>query len=379
MQRRILIYSGRADPRRPPVRWPSPVRCCAASPGRPACWRRAARRPSPTRRTGSPSSSCLRSRCRRAEPVRPAARRRRGPGCACSPTSRCPSCPTSSWSTATRWARWASWRRRSPRCRRWRRRRARGWRSTTSTSSASATSPGSLRALQRTAGRYGALLVFAEADGCEPFVSTALLAGRVPRVGYAGWGAWAPAAAPMDRPHAAGPPGSSSRRPHLGPRLAPRGSGLRGRGVASRPRGRGARPPRARPRPGPRAFAARARRARARGTGGRAREHILRARALERRGRARVLDRATGWGATELMRMAAVAGGDPAAAARARRHGRARRSAAPRRRLTRTDDRPARDQGKAQGALLMRCERAPATVPAAQRRGSTDGPAIRTT
>jgi hypothetical protein len=171
-----------------------------------------------------------------------------------------------------------------------------------------ASQPGGLRALERTAGRYGALLVFAEADGCEPFVATALLAGRVRSVGYAGWGRWAPALAPDWTGHHTAGRQVVVAPEHLGPRQAPSRLGLQGAvsradlvvtapdhpaldlalahgrsllvlvGTAERPAA------------GP--------------------EHVLRARALERRGRARVLERA--WlGTTELMRMAAVAAAIP--------------------------------------------------------------------
>jgi hypothetical protein len=61
--------------------------------------------------------------------------------------------------------------------------------------------PHALRALQRTAGRYGALLVFGEADGCQPFVATVLDAGRVPSVAYAGYGRFSAGAAPAWAAH----------------------------------------------------------------------------------------------------------------------------------------------------------------------------------
>jgi len=61
--------------------------------------------------------------------------------------------------------------------------------------------PQALRALRRTAGRYGALLVFGEADGCQPFVATVLDAGRVPFVAYAGYGRFSARPAPAWAAH----------------------------------------------------------------------------------------------------------------------------------------------------------------------------------
>jgi hypothetical protein len=168
--------------------------------------------------------------------------------------------------------------------------------------------PRGLRALERTAGRYGGLLVFAEADGCEPFIATALLAGRVRSVGYAGWGRWAPATAHDWTGHHTAGRQVVVAPAHVGPRQAPSRLGLQGAVsradlVVTAPDhpaldlalGHG------------RSLLVLVGTAESPAAG---REHILRARALERRGRARVLERA--WlGATELMRMAAVAAAIP--------------------------------------------------------------------
>jgi hypothetical protein len=170
--------------------------------------------------------------------------------------------------------------------------------------------PGALRALERTAGRYGALLVFGEADACAPFVTAAVEAGRVPAVAYAGYGRFAAAGTPWSSHVAAGqrtvvaPAG-------LVPGLA-LGTGSFERAVA------GADLVVAAPDHPAVALALAHGRSLVVLAGARAREaadrepteHVLRARALERRGRARVLDRAT-LERTELARLAAVAGAIP--------------------------------------------------------------------
>jgi hypothetical protein len=170
--------------------------------------------------------------------------------------------------------------------------------------------PGALRALERTAGRYGALLVFGEADACAPFVTAAVEAGRVPAVAYAGYGRFAAAGTPWSSHVAAG------RRTLVAPAgLVPGlalGTGGFERAVA------GADLVVAAPDHPAVALALAHGRSLVVLAGAGAREaadrepteHVLRARSLERRGRARVLDRAT-LERTELARLAAVAGAIP--------------------------------------------------------------------
>ena len=170
--------------------------------------------------------------------------------------------------------------------------------------------PGALRALERTAGRYGALLVFGEADACAPFVTRALAAGRVPAVAYAGYGGFAAAGTPPWASHVAGGRRTVVAPAGLVPGLA-LGTGSFDRAVA------GADLVVAAPDHPAVALAlghgrslvilAGARTEDAQGTSG---EHLVRARALESRGRARVLDRAT-IDRSELVRLAAVAGAIP--------------------------------------------------------------------
>jgi hypothetical protein len=170
--------------------------------------------------------------------------------------------------------------------------------------------PRALRALERTAGRYGALLVFGEADACAPFVTRALAAARVPTVAYAGYGGFAPAGTPAWSSHVAG-----SRRTVVAPAgLVPGlalGAGSFDRAVA------GADLVVAAPdHPAVALALAHGRSlvvlagARARDEEAQGAEHLLRARSLERRGRARVLERST-IGRSELLRLAAVAGAIP--------------------------------------------------------------------
>jgi hypothetical protein len=172
--------------------------------------------------------------------------------------------------------------------------------------------PHALRALQRTAGRYGALLVFGEADGCQPFVATVLDAGRVPSVAYAGYGRFSPGPAPSWAAHEIEGRYVVVAPPELGPDAPVRREGLddavaaAGLVVTSPDHPAlelalaGGRPlllltgvPAARTEPPT--------------------EHDLRARALERRGRARVLE-ADRLGGAALRRMAAVAAAIPPAA-----------------------------------------------------------------
>jgi hypothetical protein len=169
--------------------------------------------------------------------------------------------------------------------------------------------PGALRALERTAGRYGALLVFGEADACAPFVTRALAAARVPAVAYAGYGGFVAAGTPWAS-HVAGGRRTVVAPAGLVPGLA-LGTGSFDRAVA------GADLVVAAPDHPAVALALGHGRSLVILAGARARdaeeaggEHLVRARALEGRGRARVLDRAT-LERSELVRLAAVAGAIP--------------------------------------------------------------------
>jgi hypothetical protein len=175
--------------------------------------------------------------------------------------------------------------------------------------------PGALRALERTAGRYGALLVFGEADACAPFVTAAVQAGRVPAVAYAGYGRFAAAGTPWSS-HVGGGRRTVVAPAGLVPGLA-LGTGAFERAVA------GADLVVAAPEHPAVALALAHGRSLVVLAGARARdeaapsapardpsEHVVRARALEQRGRARVLDRAT-IDRAELGRLAAVAGAIP--------------------------------------------------------------------
>jgi predicted glycosyltransferase len=170
--------------------------------------------------------------------------------------------------------------------------------------------PGALRALERTAGRYGALLVFGEADACAPFVTRALAAARVPTVAYAGYGGFAAAGSPPWSSHVV-----AGRRTVVAPAGLVGGLAL-GTGRFDRAVAGADLVVAAVDHPAVALALAHGRSlvllagARARDDEGQGTEHLLRARTLEQRGRARVLDRAT-IDRSELLRLAAVAGAIP--------------------------------------------------------------------